>query len=137
MSTRSLPVLWSHLGAYARLAVLELAQYRARWRLRIVALALVATGLAGALAMGCVAVIAANWDTAHRMAAIYALLGGFLALALVAAAVSRRQWQSQPPPFPRLRSELSIDREILARLLCGTGSQESVRVASNDEQLAD
>jgi uncharacterized membrane protein YqjE len=131
---RAAPVLLRHLGAYAELAAQELARTRASMAARAGGYLLVAVGLAGAAAMGCVAIIAANWDTPQRMAAIYALLAFFLGLAAAAAAYGRRLRATQPPVFGQLRREWRLDQVIVGRMLSGGGAHGPEPAPEADER---
>jgi uncharacterized membrane protein YqjE len=134
MLPRAAPMLLRHLGGYAELAAQELARGRATMVARAGGYLLVAVGLSGAAAMLCVAIIAANWDTAHRMAAIYALLAFFLGLALAAAAYGRHLRATQPPLFGQIRREWRLDQVIMARMLSGSGEHGPELIPEADER---
>ena len=138
MLPRAAPVLLRHLGAYAELAAQDLARSRTSWRSRLGAIVLLLLGLAGSAAMACVAIVAANWDTPHRMTAIYLLLFFFASLGLIAALYSRQLRVAHPPLFGELRREWHLDQAILARLISGDSEPEPkvVRKVEVDERRA-
>ena len=117
-------MLLRHLGAYAELAAQDLARSRTSWRSRSGAILLLLLGLAGTAAMACVAIVAANWDSPHRMTAIYSLLAFFACLGLVAALYSRQLRVAHPPLFGELRREWRLDQVILARVISGDSEPE-------------
>lgn len=134
MLPRAAPVLLRHLGAYAELAAQDLASSRASWRSRLSAIVLLLLGLAGSAAMACVAIVAANWDTPHRMTAIYSLLAFFASLGLVAALYNRQLRLAHPPMFGELRREWRLDQVILARVVAGDSEPEVVREVEVNER---
>jgi uncharacterized membrane protein YqjE len=81
---KATPALIRHIGAYAELLAYDLEQAKKEALSGIAAALVIMTALLFAILMGCAAVIAATWDTPHRLAAIGWLGGGFLALAIIA-----------------------------------------------------
>ena len=130
---RTASLLLQHIAAYADLLGQELVRSRTIFRSRLGGMLLLAAALAGATAMICVAVIAANWDTPRRMTAIYALLACFFGLAVVAASYLIHLQLRQPPPFARLRQEWQLDRQLLGTLLSGqVDPQQQAGTESNE-----
>lgn len=130
---RTASLLLQHIAAYADLLGQELVRSRTIFRSRLGGMLLLASALAGATAMICVAVIAANWDTPRRMTAIYALLALFLGLAVVVASYLRHQQLRQPPAFARLRQEWQLDRQLLSTLLSGeVDPQQQAETETNE-----
>ena len=136
--TRVLPrtgsLLLQHIAAYADLLTEELVRSRNAIGLRLNGLLLLAASLMGATTMLCVAIVAANWDTPRRMTAIYALLAGFMVLAVAAGSYVRNLRLRQPPPFAKLRREWQLDRELLANLLSGRSEEQSQVEPDSDER---
>ena len=69
------------------------------------------TGLM-ALFLGALAVIFAFWDT-HRIAASLAMIGLFIAIAIVAGLVLAKKLRSKPPMLDDTLAELAKDRDNL------------------------
>jgi uncharacterized membrane protein YqjE len=120
---RVAPVLARHALGYADLATEELDGIGTRLRRRL--LATVACGVAASFAvlMACCLVIAMTWDTPYRAMVIAGLALAFLAIAIVAGEVARRERQRSARLFPRLRSEWNRDREALREVLAALEEQ--------------
>jgi uncharacterized membrane protein YqjE len=112
------PVLLRHLCAYAELAGQDLAASRKDLATRLRATVIFSVCGALALLMGCFWVIAATWDTPHRMLAIGMMTTLFAVLALVAGLFATRT--SPQPAFASVRREWREDRLILEHVLSGT-----------------
>lgn len=111
------PILLRHLLAYAELAEQDLQRYGRRTSARLVLLVVAVLGAVFTLFMICVAIIAATWDTPHRMAAIFWLLGFFAVVTLGALVAALSGAREQPSMFASVKKEWSQDRVILDRLL--------------------
>jgi uncharacterized membrane protein YqjE len=113
------PILLRHLLAYAELAEEDLQRFSRRASARLIALVVALLGAMFLLFMVCVAIIAATWDTPHRMVAIFWLLGFFAVLTLAALVAALSGARDQPSMFANVKREWSQDRMILDRLLAG------------------
>jgi uncharacterized membrane protein YqjE len=111
------PVLLRHLLAYAELAEQDLANYSRRMKAQLIAIAISAVTGFFAVAMVCVAVVAANWDTPNRMQAVYWLLGGFAAVTVICVLIARSRAVVDTAVFSSVKREWSEDRVILERIL--------------------
>jgi uncharacterized membrane protein YqjE len=113
------PVLLRHLNAYAALAAQDLAKSRENFGARIGAAILTMLGIFFALLMTCVAIIALTWDTPHRMAAIYILIGVFVLTAVLSGNYAAKMRRERTPMFASVQREWAIDRVILERIVGG------------------
>jgi uncharacterized membrane protein YqjE len=116
---QAVPILLRHLLAYAELAEEDLQHISRRATGRLLALAVALLGAIFMLFMICVAVIAAVWDTPHRMAAILWLLGFFVLLTAGALYAALGRMREDTSMFAGVKKEWSQDRVILERLLNG------------------
>jgi uncharacterized membrane protein YqjE len=114
---RAAPVLLRHLTAYAELAARDLGRAQREATAQLVASMLVVVSLFFVLLMVCLAVVAATWDTTHRLQAIAAMAGGFALLALAAVAYRARVVRGRSPLLSAVRREWQTDRVILDRIL--------------------
>ena len=114
---KAAPALLRHLMAYLDLASLELARARREIAVQAVASAIMVFCALFALVLGCLAVIAYTWDTPHRVAAIVWMGGGFLGLAIAAAAYLALMARSRSQFLASVRREWLQDRVFLERLL--------------------
>ena len=69
-----------------------------------------------AIALGCVLLIVATWDTAARLWSIVALIGFFACVAILAYRQMRRLDQAAPGVFERTAREWAKDRQLLEDL---------------------
>jgi uncharacterized membrane protein YqjE len=114
---KAAPALLRHLAAYIDLASLDLARAYRETAAELVASAIIVIGGLFAVFMGCLAVVAYTWDTPHRLSAIGWMGGGFLAVALVAAAYRSRIVRAKSPFMDSVRREWQEDRVLLERIL--------------------
>jgi len=117
-------VLLRHLAAYVELAALDLAKAQREISAQLLASAIVAVGIFFALMMGCLAVVAATWDTPYRLTAIACMGGGFVVLAVGAAIYKTRIARTQTPILDSVRREWHADRMILDRILSSEQERE-------------
>ncbi len=117
------PVLLRHLSAYAELAGQDLVASRKDLVTRLRSTVIFSVCGVFALLMGCIWVIAATWDTPHRMLAIGMMTTLFAVLALVAGLLAIRT--SRQPAFASVRREWREDRLILERVLSSTPDEAS------------
>jgi uncharacterized membrane protein YqjE len=131
---RLAPAVLRHLLAYADLLCEETGDALRQLRRR--AIGLVVTVVAGAMALmlGCLWIIAANWDGPHRLMAVGALCVGFLIAGVIAWIMSQPQViPGKPQPFERLRAEWTEDSKLLAAELERSAPTEDVpRVGHGD-----
>lgn len=114
---RAAPVLLRHLMAYAEMAEQDIADYSSRLMAKLVAAAVAIIAGLFTLALICIAVVAAAWDTPHRMLAIYWMLGGFGALTLIAGVIASNRGSADSSLFESVQREWREDRVILERIL--------------------
>jgi uncharacterized membrane protein YqjE len=114
------PVLLRHLGAYVELAEQDIAADRGHFAARIGSMTLLIVAVLFALLMGCVAIVAAGWETPHRMTTIYMLLAFFALTSLAALAWTLQVKRRQPPLLASVRREWQLDQVMLERLMSGS-----------------
>ena len=114
---RAAPALLRHLAAYADLASLDLARARREIAAEFLGVAVAAICCLFALFMGCLAVVAYTWDTPHRVTAIAWMGGGFLVVAIAAAAYRANAVRAKSQLFASVRREWQEDRVLLERIL--------------------
>jgi uncharacterized membrane protein YqjE len=114
---KAAPALLRHVAAYADLASLDLARARREIAAEFLGAAVAAISTLFALFMGCLAVVAYTWDTPHRVSAIAWMGGGFLALAIAAAAYRANAVRAKSQLLASVRREWQEDRVILERIL--------------------
>jgi uncharacterized membrane protein YqjE len=114
---KAAPVLLRHLAAYLELAGQDLARTQREVTAQLAASAILAVSLLFAVLMGCLAVVAATWDTPYRVAAIAWMGGGFLVVAVLAALYRSSVAKGRSPLLSSVRREWQEDRVILERIL--------------------
>ena len=114
---KAAPALLKHLAAYVDLASLDLAAARREIAAEFLGVAIAAISSLCALFMGCLAVVAYTWDTPHRVSAIAWMGGGFLGVAIVAAAYWANIVRAKPQFLASVRRQWQEDRVLLERLL--------------------
>ena len=114
---KAAPALLRHLAAYVDLATLDLVRSQREIAAELLASVVVGICTMFAVLMGCIAVVAYTWDTPHRMSAIAWLGGGFLLVAVWAAAYRSKAARSRSRFLASLRREWQEDRVLLERIL--------------------
>jgi uncharacterized membrane protein YqjE len=114
---KAAPALLKHVAAYADLASLDLAKARREIAAEFLASAVAAICGLFAAFMGCLAVVAYTWDTPHRVPAIAWMGGGFLGVAIVAAAYRANAVRAKSEFLASVRRQWQEDRVLLERLL--------------------
>jgi len=114
---KAAPALLRHAAAYADLASLDFATVRREIAAEFLASAIAAICGLFAVFMGCLAVVAYTWDTPHRVSAIAWMGGGFLAIAIVAAAYRANTVRGKSQFLASVRRQWQEDRVLLERLL--------------------
>jgi len=126
---KAIPILLRHVLAYAELAGEDLRAFQRRSVARLFALLVAMLGALFSLALICVAVVAAYWDTPHRLHAIFALLGVFIVVTVIGLLSARPKPAEAEAMFDRVAQEWRKDRVILDRLLDG-GEQPAPAAAA-------
>ena len=111
------PALLRHLAAYVELASLDLARTQREVTTELLAFAVVAICGLFAVFMGCLVVVAYTWDTPHRVAAIAWMGGGFVVVAIAAAAYRANAARARSQFLAAVRREWDQDRVLLERIL--------------------
>jgi uncharacterized membrane protein YqjE len=114
---KAAPALLKHLAAYVDLASLDLARARREIAAEFLGAAIAAICGLFAVFMGCLAVVAYTWDTPHRVSAIAWLGGGFLGVAIAAAAYRANAVRAKSQLLASVRRQWQEDRVLLERLL--------------------
>jgi uncharacterized membrane protein YqjE len=114
---KAAPALLRHLLAYADLASLDLARSRREIAAEYLASAIAAICGLFAVLMGCLTVVAYTWDTPHRVSAIAWMAGGFLGVAIVAAAYRANAVRAKSQFLASVRRQWQEDRVLLERIL--------------------
>jgi membrane protein implicated in regulation of membrane protease activity len=124
--TRLVPTLMRHLEAYAEVAGEDARHAASIVGRRLLALLVAAAAAFVSLLMLCAWMLALAWDGPWRS---WVAAGLALAFAAVAAALAwpvvRRGFRPDEPFFPRIRSELGRDRELIERAFNGGSRPES------------
>ena len=105
-----------HAGAYTELILSDLDAASSALRRRAIAAAVMACASVFAVAIGCVWVIAAAWDTAARNWVIGGLLGLFLVIAAAGLWRFKALRAAAPGVLPQTAREWSKDRQLLEEL---------------------
>ncbi|MBS0377350.1 MAG: hypothetical protein JSS29_02600 [Proteobacteria bacterium] len=106
-----------HLGAYSEIVASDLELGARRLRAQFAALLAITVSAALALALGCVWIIAAAWDTGARLQVIAALLGAAVLAAVAGLWYLRRASSRAPAWLSQTREEWANDRRLLEQLL--------------------
>jgi uncharacterized membrane protein YqjE len=114
---KATPALLRHLVAYADLASLDLARARREITAEFLASAIAAICGLFAVFMGCLVVVAYTWDTPHRVSAIAWMGGGFLGVAIAAAAYRANAVRAKSQFLASVRRQWQEDRVLLERVL--------------------
>jgi uncharacterized membrane protein YqjE len=114
---KAAPALLRHVAAYVELVSLDLARAQKEITTELLALAVVAICGLFAVFMGCLVVVAYTWDTPYRVAAIAWMGGGFLVVAIAAAAYRANAARAKSQFLASVRQEWQQDRVLLERIL--------------------
>jgi uncharacterized membrane protein YqjE len=117
MLPKAAPALMRHIAGYVELAAYDLARSRRDFRANLLACAIAGVAVFFTLLLACAAVVAATWDTPHRVAAIVWMAGVFLAVAVLALIYRSRAAKEQAPFLASVRREWREDAVILERIL--------------------
>jgi uncharacterized membrane protein YqjE len=105
------------VAAYVELVSLDLARAQKEITTELLALAVVAICGLFAVFMGCLIVVAYTWDTPYRVAAIAWMGGGFVVVAIAAAAYRANASRAKSQFLASVRQEWQQDRVLLERIL--------------------
>jgi uncharacterized membrane protein YqjE len=114
---KAAPALLRHVAAYVELVSLDLARAQKEITIELLALAVVAICGLFAVFMGCLVVVAYTWDTPYRVAAIAWMGGGFVVVAIAAAAYRANAARAKSQFLASVRQEWQQDRVLLERIL--------------------
>jgi uncharacterized membrane protein YqjE len=117
MLPKAAPALMRHIAGYVELAAYDLARSRRDLGVNLIACAIAGVAVFFTVLLGCAAVVAATWDTSHRVAAIVWMAGVFLAVAVVALIYRSKAAKEQAPFLASVRKEWRGDAVILERIL--------------------
>jgi uncharacterized membrane protein YqjE len=114
---KAAPALLRHIVGYAELAGQDLEQAQRDLGARVAAAVILGLSVFFVLLCGCLLVVALTWDTPHRVAAIIWMGGGFVVVAILAAAYRSSVRNAQGPFLSTVRREWKEDRVILDHIL--------------------
>jgi uncharacterized membrane protein YqjE len=114
---KAAPALLRHLAGYVDLLGQELEEMQRDFGIRLVVAAVVGVSVFFVVLSGCLVVVAMTWDTPYRVAAMAWMGGGFLLIAVIAAAYGFQVVNRQAPFLGTVRREWQADRVILERIL--------------------
>jgi len=114
---KAAPALLRHVAAYVELASLDLARAQKEITTELLALAVAAICGLFAVFMGCLVVVAYTWNTPYRVAAIAWMGGGFVVVAIAAAAYRANAARAKSQLLASVRQEWQQDRVLLERIL--------------------
>ena len=117
MLPKAAPALMRHIAGYVELAALDLAQSRRDLAANLLASVIAGVAVFFTLLLACAGVVAATWDTPHRVAAIVWMAAVFLAIAVFALIHRSRAARRQAPFLATVRREWQEDAVILERIL--------------------
>jgi uncharacterized membrane protein YqjE len=117
MLPKAAPALMRHVAAYIDLIAYDFALWRRDFAIGLLASAIAAVAMFFTLLLICVAVVAATWDTPHRVATIVWMAAIFLAVAVLALLYRSRVEKQQAPFLASVRREWQEDKVILKRIL--------------------
>jgi uncharacterized membrane protein YqjE len=113
------PILLRHLGAYAELVEQDLAVAQRQFTARLLAMSVIVFAALFTVLLICVAIVAATWDTAARMTAIYWMIGVFAVLLSIGIGYLARINAQSQSLLASVQREWAVDRLILDEFLAG------------------
>jgi len=114
---KAAPALIRHIAAYIELAAYDLTQSRRDFAANLLASVIAGVAVFFAMLLACAAVVAATWDTPHRVTAIVWMAGAFLAVAVLALIYLSKVAKEQAPFLASVRREWVEDGVLLERIL--------------------
>lgn len=119
-----------HFAAYLELFADEAAELSARLAKRMALIITAFLSASFALAIGCVWILNAVWDTQWRLFGIVGLFAVFTAGAIVAVIIALRRPVNQSA-FHRLQSEWNQDQQLILEFM---ESQDSTKSQQSESQ---
>jgi uncharacterized membrane protein YqjE len=114
---KAAPALLRHIAAYIELAAYDLAQSRRDFAANLIASVIAGVAVFFTVLLACAAVVAATWDTPHRVTAIVWMAGVFLAVAVLALIYRSKAAKEQAPFLASVRREWQEDAVIFEHIL--------------------
>ncbi|MGA2343382.1 MAG: phage holin family protein [Steroidobacteraceae bacterium] len=114
---KAAPALLRHIAAYIELAAYDLAQSRRDFAANLIASVIAGVAVFFTVLLSCAAVVAATWDTPHRLTAIVWMAGVFLAVAVLALIYRSKAAKEQAPFLASVRREWQEDSVIFEHIL--------------------
>jgi len=114
---KAAPALLRHIAAYIELAAYDLAQSRRDFAVNLIASVIAGVAVFFTVLLSCAAVVAATWDTPHRLTAIVWMAGVFLAVAVLALIYRSKAAKEQAPFLASVRREWQEDSVIFEHIL--------------------
>lgn len=114
---KAAPALIRHIAGYVELAALDLARSRRDFAANLLASAIAGVAIFFTLLLVCAGVVAATWDTPHRVAAIVWMAAVFLCVAVIALIYRSKAARQQAPFLASVRREWQADAVILEHIL--------------------
>jgi uncharacterized membrane protein YqjE len=114
---KAAPALLRHIAAYIELAAYDLAQSRRDFAANLIASVIAGVAVFFTVLLSCAAVVAATWDTPHRVTAIVSMAGVFLAVAVLALIYRSKAAREQTPFLASVRREWQEDAVIFEHIL--------------------
>jgi len=114
---KAAPALMRHIAAYVELAACDLAQSRRELAAKLLASVIAGVAVFFSVLLACAGVVAATWDTPHRVAAILWMAGLFLAVAVLALIYRSKVAKEHASFLASVRREWQEDVSLLERLL--------------------
>lgn len=129
------PVVARHFAAYLDLFADDAAELGAHVAKRMIATLVALLALSFTIAMACVWILSAAWDTPWRQIAIASLFVVFAAATVAAWFTAVRRPEVDWSPFNRLRAEWTLDEQLIAELMAGK-DEEGHEEAASDARTA-
>lgn len=131
------PIVARHFAAYLELFSDEATELGAQVARRVAAVVAALLALSFALAMACLWILNAVWDTPWRQAGIIGLLLVFAAAAIAAWITAVRRPVNGWAPFHRLRSEWTLDQQLIVELMDARYQEPSRSVRNAQDPVKD
>jgi len=126
------PIVARHFAAYLELFADEAAELGTHVARRVVAIIVALLALSFTLALACVWVLNAVWDTPWRQFAIVALLVVFAAATAVAWITATKRPVAAQGAFHRLRTEWTLDQQLIVELMDAKYNEDQARDSSSE-----
>lgn len=123
------PVVARHFAAYLELFADEAAELGSHVAKRVLAMVIALLSAGFAVAMACVWILNAVWDTAWRQVGIAGLFIVFVAGGVFALVIAFRRAGNEQKPFNRLRSEWDQDQQLITEFINAYKSEKPLTAA--------